>query len=72
MSIIDQPSELLSIKDAAAYIGVSKASLYRLIGAGALPSVHVLKRKQLISRHDLDTYVNERRSFRPHIPGTNK
>lgn len=57
MSIIESPRSLLSIDEAATYLGISRASLYRLIKSGALPSVRVLKRKQLLARIDLDAFI---------------
>jgi excisionase family DNA binding protein len=57
MSIIENPRPLFSIDDAANYLGISRSSLYRLIKKGALPSVRLLKRKQLVARDALDEFI---------------
>jgi excisionase family DNA binding protein len=45
--------ELFSIRDAAAYLGVSTSTVHRRIAAGTLRA-HRWGRRWLIWRHDLD------------------
>jgi excisionase family DNA binding protein len=45
--------ELFSIRDAAAYLGVSTSTVYRRIAAGTLRA-HRWGRRWMIWRHDLD------------------
>jgi excisionase family DNA binding protein len=51
-----QARRLLSLKEAATLLGVSKASIRRLIWAGKLPSVRILRRIQIDIR-DLDRFI---------------
>jgi excisionase family DNA binding protein len=62
MTIIDNPRSLFSIDEAASYLGISRSSLYRLIDSGAIASVRVLKRKQLVERTELDSFINAQTS----------
>jgi excisionase family DNA binding protein len=47
---------LLTLPEAAQRLRISRSSLYRLIGAGALPSVHVGAR-HLVSTRALEAYI---------------
>lgn len=49
---------LLDPRQTAIYLGISKASLYRLVAAGKLPAPRVIvKRKTGWLRTELDTFV---------------
>lgn len=49
----------LSIQQAADYVGVSRAALYRLLGDGSLLSLHIGRRRIVLKEH-LDRYLQER------------
>jgi len=51
-----QARRLLSLKEAATLLGVSKVSIRRLIWAGKLPAVRILRRIQ-IDIWDLDRLI---------------
>ena len=46
----------LRIDEAARYIGIGRASLYRLMDSGAIRSFHVGKRR-LVLRSELDRFI---------------
>ena len=48
-----------AIEEACQYINVSRATLYRLIGQGVIPSLHI-RRRRLILKADLDQFLQER------------
>jgi excisionase family DNA binding protein len=48
-----------SIDDSCAYTGVSRATLYRLLGEGVLPSLHVGRRRLVLRKH-LDAFLRQR------------
>ena len=50
------PSRLLSVTEAATYLGRSKHAVYRLIGAGKLRAVR-LDRHVALDRRDLDALI---------------
>ena len=52
------PQRLLSLKEAAAMLGLSPASIRRLISARRLPTVRILRRIQLDSR-DLERLIDQ-------------
>ena len=49
----------LSVEQAAAYIGVKRATLYRLMGDGDIASFHVRARRLLL-RSELDRFIDSR------------
>jgi excisionase family DNA binding protein len=52
------PRLLVSVEDALAALGgISRATFYRLVGAGRLPSVRVAGRR-FVRRIDLEAYVD--------------
>ncbi len=53
-----QVRRLLTLKEAAAVLGVSTASVRRLIWAGKLPAVRILRRIQIDTR-DLDQLIEQ-------------
>jgi excisionase family DNA binding protein len=55
---------LLSIPDSAAYLGVSVATLYREIAAGALPTVQIRDRRRMVRLSALEAYINAREAYR--------
>ena len=50
------PSRGLSIAEASSYLGISRGSLYKLVGAGDLPARKVGSRT-IILRDDLDRFL---------------
>lgn len=52
-----EPSALVSVTDACRMLGIGRTSLYVLMDAGELPSLHV-GRRRLLSRHDVETYAS--------------
>jgi len=58
MSIFEQNSQLLSVKEAAALVGVSQATMWRWIRQGHIPTVKIggLRR---IRRADFDRLIKE-------------
>ena len=50
------PPRLLSVSDAAAALGLSRASLYKELSAGRLRSVHV-NRRRLVPASALAEYI---------------
>ena len=57
-------SQLLGVRDAAAWLGVSRRTLWKLIGMGAMPVVRVGRRTIRVDRADLRQFVEERRERR--------
>lgn len=55
-------NQVLTLNEAASYLAISRATLYRLIGRGALPVVRVTEARRGITRADLDAYITSRRS----------
>jgi len=49
---------LLDVKEAADYLSISRAGLYRLVKAGKLPSI-TLGDRRLYDVLDLDEFVNK-------------
>jgi len=49
-----------SVEEAAHYIGVTRPTVYRLLGAAELPSLHI-GRRRMILKEDLDQFLNDRR-----------
>jgi len=45
------------ISQSADYLRISRSSLYRLIQTGQIKTVHVLSRKQVIEKLELDQFV---------------
>jgi excisionase family DNA binding protein len=60
--------QLLSLREAAAALGVSGPTLERLIAAGALPTVKVSPRRRLIRCEDLEEYIASRVERREAVP----
>jgi excisionase family DNA binding protein len=50
-----------SVEEAAYYIGGSRPTVYRLMGSGALPSIHI-GRRRMILKEDLDKFLQDRRA----------
>jgi excisionase family DNA binding protein len=51
---------LLSVNDAAAYLGISRATVYRLAaecGAGKGPRVTKVRGRSMFKRAELDAYI---------------
>ena len=55
---------LISLKEAAAVLGVSPASIRRLIWAGTIPTVRLTRRIQVDTR-DLDQLIERRKERSP-------
>ena len=53
-------NELLSVTQAAEYLGMARQSLYRLLKAEALPYVDLGGRTWRVRRKDLEEFVQER------------
>ena len=51
------PSPLMTVIDAAAYLKISRTSMYRLLSNGSIPTVKFLKRGQFIEKHVLDELI---------------
>ena len=49
----------LSIEAAVEYLGIGRAHLYRLLGSGDIPSLHIGRRRFFL-RLSLDRYLEER------------
>jgi excisionase family DNA binding protein len=47
----------LSIKEASAYTGLSRSTLYRLMDDGALPFLKPVKGRRMLLRRDLDAFL---------------
>lgn len=50
-------TELVTIREAARYLGVSRVSVYRLIQAGALTVYRPLPDAPRLRRSELDAYI---------------
>ncbi len=48
----------LSIEEASRYLGVGRASLYRLMDSGAVKSFHI-GRRRLLLREELDRFIRD-------------
>lgn len=69
MTAVEHESPVLSVADAAAYIGVSRATLYRICaeqgqGRSRLAVVHTSARRRGFLRVDLDKYLARQRQAR--------
>ncbi len=51
-------ARLLSVEDAAAYIGRTKASVQHMVASGRLPSVRS-DRRVFVDRRDLDMWIQD-------------
>jgi excisionase family DNA binding protein len=60
---INHDSPLFTVKEAAAYLNMSKSSLYRVIKSHSVPTVHLLAGKQYIAQETLDALITN-----PHTP----
>jgi excisionase family DNA binding protein len=57
-----QAPRLLTISDAAVYLGCSEANVYALISAGELPYVSIGRRKGYrLDRRDLEEFIDRRK-----------
>jgi len=64
---INHDSPLFTVKEAAAYLNMSKSSLYRVIRSHNVPTVHLLAGKQYIAQEVLDALIsNPREEFNNH------
>ena len=66
MSVIDARSHLLSINEAARFLGVSRTSIYRLFNEGRLSFVHVTKGKRMVAQEDLAAFIANNRITSEH------
>ena len=48
----------LSVEEAAVYIGIKRATLYRLMSGGTIRSFHV-GRRRIIPREELDRFIRD-------------
>ena len=60
---INHDSPLFTVNEAAAYLNMSKSSLYRVIRSHNVPTVHLLAGKQYIAKETLDALITN-----PHMP----
>ena len=51
----------LSVEEVGTYLGTSRPTVYRLMDSGALPSIHI-GRRRLVLREDLDKFLQERKA----------
>jgi excisionase family DNA binding protein len=49
------------VEEAAFYIGGSRPTVYRLMDSGALPSIHI-GRRRMILKEDLDQFLQDRKA----------
>ena len=49
----------LSVEAACEYVGISRPTIYRLMDRGAIPSLHIGRRRLILKQH-LDAYLQER------------
>jgi excisionase family DNA binding protein len=54
---INHDSPLFTVKEAAAYLNMSKSSLYRVLKTHNVPTVHLLAGKQYIAQEALDALI---------------
>jgi excisionase family DNA binding protein len=55
---------LMSIDEAAVYVGASRHSMLRLIAGGSVPTVKLPRlRKVLIDQHDLDELIRQSKAL---------
>ncbi|WP_078063679.1 helix-turn-helix domain-containing protein [Pseudodesulfovibrio indicus] len=59
--------KILTIKEVACFLRVHRATISRLVGAGALPSIAVGSRR-LVLEADLLTFIENRRSLAANSP----
>lgn len=52
--------QLLTVKEAASYLGVSESTVWKLLREGDLQSVKVLPTTTRITREALQTFIKER------------
>jgi excisionase family DNA binding protein len=55
------------VPEAAWYLGISRAQLYKLIAAGELTPVHI-GRRTLVATGELDRYIQARMAEAQHQP----
>ncbi|MDA0988811.1 MAG: helix-turn-helix domain-containing protein [Chloroflexi bacterium] len=53
-----------SIREATVYLGINRATLYRLMNSGALESFHV-GRRRLLARSALDRFIQQQTDSEP-------
>ncbi len=53
--------ELLTVAQAAAWLQISRSSIYKLFGTGALPTISVFRCRR-VERAALEKFVSERRT----------
>ena len=54
-------SPLMTVPEAAAYLRISRSTLYSLVKARELPQVHLVAGRAAFLKADLDDYINSRR-----------
>lgn len=65
----DIEPRLLTVAEAARFLGCSEANVYGLIAAGDLPSVRVGRRKGIrLDRQDLEAFIESRKQQRTATP----
>ena len=51
----------MTVPEAAAYLRISRSTLYSLVKARELPQVHLVAGRAAFLKADLDDYINSRR-----------
>jgi excisionase family DNA binding protein len=56
--------KLLRIREAAAHLGVSEATVYRLMRTGELPVIEISSKRTAIDPRDLEAFIRRRKRIR--------
>lgn len=59
--VVEASERLMSIKQVAGLLGVSRRSVHRLIAGGQLATIRVTERRVMVAPSDYETYVRGRR-----------
>jgi len=54
-------SKLLSLKDAAGQMGISRMTVYRMVRRGDIPSFRIGQKSLRVSQEDVNDYVQKRK-----------
>lgn len=55
-------NDALTVTEAAAYLGISRQTLYNLRSAGAGPASYLIGNRLRYDRRDLDLYIAQRKA----------
>jgi len=60
-STATETKRLLSIREAATYLGIGRTSLYKLMNSGVLATISPIPHRKLLLESDLNTFIDSKR-----------